>query len=103
MRKSILAMDESAIEKKFNKLVMLAGGLSFKWTGTLGCPDRIVIFFINGKTLIYFIELKAKNGKVRSSQIRFNKTLKAFGCNALILKGLEGINNFINEIKALRN
>lgn len=87
--------DEKTIEKYLRDRVIKKGGLCFKFTspGVKGVPDRIVIY----KGFVYFIELKAKNGKVSKMQKHIIEKIREQGIVALILFSKNEIDLFIKE------
>lgn len=90
-------MNESELERILVQEVKKEGGKAYKWTspGNVGVPDRIV-FFPGGE--IYFVELKADNGRARSLQLQQIRSLQEFGQWAGIVKGVSGLIEFFREI-----
>ena len=69
-------MRESAIERYLVKQVTKHGGLCIKITspGLIGMPDRLVVP-TDGN--MFFVELKAKRGRLSPAQLRRHAELKA--------------------------
>ena len=90
-------MRESELERILVNEVKKAGGKAYKWIspGNDGVPDRIV-FFPEGK--IYFVELKADNGRVRPQQKIQLDALNGFGQCAGVVAGMDGLIGFFREI-----
>ena len=90
-------MRESELERILVNEVKKAGGKAYKWVspGNDGVPDRIV-FFPEGK--IYFVELKADDGRVRPQQKIQLDALNGFGQYAGVVKGIGGLIEFFRFI-----
>lgn len=86
-------MRESRIEAYFVKRVKEAGGLSFKFVspGVRGVPDRIAIF----DRAVYFVELKATDGKPRPDQLRMHARMRAHGADVRVIFSKEDVDKFI--------
>lgn len=93
-------MEESTAELYLKNKVAQIGGKAYKFVspGVRGVPDRIVI--IPGGH-IYFIELKAKNKKLRPIQEIVCNQLKKLGCNVLVIDSKKLVDKFIDEVKVL--
>lgn len=89
-------MSESELERILVEEVKKEGGKAYKWTspGNTGVPDRIV-FFPGGE--IYFVELKADNGRIRPLQLRQVNYLRGLGQWAGVVKGISGLIDFFRE------
>lgn len=98
MKSKILEAD---IEAKFQKAVKAAGGKAYKFVspGTLGVPDRMVVF--PGRVIGY-VELKRPGEKPRPTQQKQINYLQSLGFYVTVLDSLEGIPNAIREIKEQR-
>nr|DAR26348.1 MAG TPA: Nuclease [Caudoviricetes sp.] len=92
-------MLEKEIEKFLVREVKKLGGISFKFIspGNAGVPDRIVILPI-GKVI--FVELKTDKGKLTKLQEVQIKKISDLGADARVLRGIEGVKEFINEIQS---
>ena len=92
-------MLEKEIEKFLVRQVKKLGGISFKFIspGNAGVPDRIVILPI-GKVI--FVELKTDKGKLTKLQEVQIKKISDLGADARVLRGIEGVKEFINEIQS---
>ena len=92
-------MLEQEIEKFLVREVKKLGGISFKFIspGNAGVPDRIVILPI-GKVI--FVELKTDKGKLTKLQEVQIKKISDLGADARVLRGIEGVKEFINEIQS---
>ena len=73
--------------------------ISFKFIspGNAGVPDRIVIL-PSGK--VVFVELKTDKGKLTKLQEVQIKKISDLGADARVLRGIEGVKEFINEIQS---
>ncbi|KGI42494.1 VRR-NUC domain-containing protein [Clostridium tetani] len=91
-------MEESRIEKRLKKEIEKLDGKALKFVspGMSGVPDRIILL---PQGRIVFIELKAPGKKPRSIQKYRIKELKNLGFRVEIIDSIEGVNNFIREIK----
>ena len=93
-------MRESAIEAKLVRLVRERGGLCFKFVspGNPGVPDRIVVT-PDGRTV--YVELKTEAGRLSPMQ-KFQRTeLQKRGADVRVLKGLEQVLAFVQEVMPL--
>lgn len=92
-------MLEKEVEKFLIREVKKLGGISFKFIslGNAGVPDRIVIL-PNGKVL--FAELKTDKGKLTKLQEVQIKKISDLGADVRVLRGIEGVKEFINEIQS---
>lgn len=91
-------MLEKEIERRFIKAVKAAGGKAYKFTspGNSGVPDRIVLM-PEGRT--WFVELKTETGRLSARQ-RYEKTeIEKLGHNYFLLRGEEGVNEFMEMVK----
>ena len=94
-----IKMLEKEVEKFLLREVKKIGGVSFKFIspGNAGVPDRIVIL-PNGK--VVFVELKTDRGKLTRLQGVQIKKISDLGADARVLRGIEGVREFINEIQS---
>lgn len=92
-------MLEKEVEKFLLREVKKIGGISFKFIspGNAGVPDRIVIL-PTGK--VVFVELKTDKGKLTRLQEVQIKKISNLGADARVLRGIEGVREFINEIQS---
>ena len=92
-------MLEKEIEKFLVREVKKLGGISFKFIspGNAGVPDRIVIL-PSGR--VVFAELKTDKGKLTKLQEVQIKKISDLGADARVLRGIEGVKEFINEIQS---
>lgn len=92
-------MIEKEVEKFLVREVKKIGGISFKFIspGNAGVPDRIVIL-PNGR--VVFVELKTDKGKLTKLQEVQIKKISDLGADARVLRGIEGVKEFINEIQS---
>ena len=92
-------MLEKEVEKFLVREVKKLGGISFKFIspGNAGVPDRIVIL-PSGKVI--FVELKTDKGKLTKLQEAQIKKISDLGADARVLRGIEGVKKFINEIQS---
>lgn len=91
-------MLEKDIEKKLVDGVKKLGGRAFKWAspGNVGVPDRIII--LPGGRII-FVELKTERGVVRPVQKVMISLLRGLGCDVRVLKGINDVTGFLEEIR----
>lgn len=94
-----IKMLEKEVEKFLVREVKKIGGVSFKFIspGNAGVPDRIVML-PNGK--VVFVELKTDKGKLTKLQEVQIKKISNLGADARVLRGIEGVREFINEIQS---
>lgn len=94
-----IKMLEKEVEKFLVREVKKIGGVSFKFIspGNAGVPDRIVML-PNGK--VVFVELKTDKGKLTKLQEVQIKKISNLGADARVLRGIEGVKEFINEIQS---
>ena len=90
-------MRESAIEARLVKLVRERGGLCLKFTspGNPGVPDRIVVT-PDGRTV--YVELKTEVGRLANIQRWQLDELRRRGADVRVLKGLEAVKEFVEEV-----
>lgn len=93
-----IKMLEKEVEKFLVREVKKLGGISFKFIspGNAGVPDRIVIL-PSGKVI--FVELKTDKGKLTKLQEVQIKKISDLGADARVLRGIEGVKEFINGIQ----
>lgn len=91
-------MTERSVEKYLRESVSLCKGIAYKFTspGNAGVPDRLVVV-PGGK--VYFVELKRPGGKTTALQEAQIKKLRSLGCDARVIDSLEGVREFIDEIR----
>lgn len=94
-----IKMLEKEVEKFLLREVKKIGGVSFKFIspGNAGVPDRIVML-PNGK--VVFVELKTDKGKLTKLQEVQIKKISNLGADARVLRGIEEVKEFINEIQS---
>lgn len=92
-------MLEKEVEKYLVREIKKLGGVSFKFIspGNAGVPDRIVML-PNGR--VVFVELKTDKGKLTKLQEVQIKKISNLGADARVLRGIEGVRMFINEIQS---
>lgn len=92
-------MLEKEVEKFLVREVKKLGGISFKFIspGNAGVPDRIAIL-PNGR--VVFAELKTDKGKLTRLQGVQIKKISDLGADVRVLRGMEGVKEFINEIQS---
>lgn len=91
-------MLEKEIEKKLVREVRKMGGRAYKWVspGNGGVPDRIVVM-PGGE--ITFVELKTDTGRLSKLQEKQIRTLTELGCCPTVVKGEEGLNEFLEALR----
>ena len=90
-------MLEKDIEKVLVDGVKKLGGRAYKWVspGNSGVPDRIVI--LPNQPPI-FVELKTEKGKLTELQQVQIKRLRNLGQQVEIVKGIQGVEQFFEEL-----
>ena len=93
-----IKMLEKEVEKFLVREVKKLGGISFKFIspGNAGVPDRIVILPSGN---VVFAELKTDKGKLTKLQEVQIKKISDLGADVRVLRGVEGVKEFINEIQ----
>ena len=92
-------MRESTIESRLVREVRKLGGLCYKFTspGAPGVPDRIIIL---PGGLVVFVELKTEIGRLAKIQKWQIEELRKRGANVRVLKGMDQVLAFLEEVKA---
>ena len=89
-------MLERSIEKKFCEMIRQRGGLTYKFTSSEnGVPDRIVITLAG---VVWFVELKTKQGRLSKIQSHQISRLKEHGANVRVIRGWDAAKKFIEEV-----
>lgn len=90
-------MRERDIEARLVRMVRERGGLCYKFVspGNDGVPDRIVIT-PDGRTI--YVELKSERGRLSALQAHQLQELRRCGADARVLKGLEQVRAFVEEV-----
>ena len=78
-------MRESVIEKKVSDYAKLLGWWTSKFTGTVGCPDRL---FIRDSKVI-FVEFKAPGKLPRPLQAKIIERMKIKGATVYVVDDIE--------------
>ena len=88
---------ESTIERRLVQGVKARGGLCWKFVspGTTGVPDRVVI---TRRGEVWFVELKAEDGRLSDRQALALRQLKERGAYAVVLIGREDVDRFLEVI-----
>ena len=88
---------ESAVERRLRQGVLRAGGLCWKFVspGMSGVPDRIVV---TPRGEVWFVELKAEDGRLSPRQAMILQQLKDRGANAVVLIGRADVERFLEMI-----
>lgn len=89
---------EREIEQKLVQGVQALGGRAYKFVspGNTGVPDRLVIL---PGGLICFVELKTDTGRLSTIQTVQIGRLKALGADVLVVKGLLGVQHFLESCR----
>lgn len=90
-----MSIRERKIEHYLNDEVAQLGGITYKWTGTTGAPDRIVIL----ATVVWFVEVKTVDGALSPVQQRRHNEMLSRGAKVITVYGYEGVDEFIKELK----
>lgn len=96
--KNVTVESEKVIERKLAEAVKANGGMCIKLLcdNLLGLPDRMVLMPHNK---IAFVELKTTGQKPRRIQVFMHNKLRNLGFRVEVIDTVEGVNNFINNIK----
>ena len=88
---------ENQVEGYLHKRVVEAGGKTYKWVSPscVGVPDRIVVM-PGGE--VYFVEVKALDGRLSFVQERRVWELIKLGANVHVLYGTEDVDLFMETI-----
>jgi hypothetical protein len=87
---------ESAVESHLRLEVRKLGGTAIKLLPTIkGLPDRLIVM-PGGR--VYFVELKAANGRVSAAQRLWHDRLRALGCHVAVLFDKADVSLWIREI-----
>lgn len=80
-----------------NKIRLRYGGLVLKLAPSIkGMPDRLVV--IPGGQM-FFVELKAPNGRLSEAQKHFHERLKSLGSPVAVISSIEDADQWINVLK----
>ena len=90
-------MLERDIERQLCRIVKERGGLTYKFVSpnSPGVPDRIVI---TPDGAVFFVELKTLKGKLSPIQRWQISEMKKRKTNVRIVKGIEGVKEFVEEV-----
>lgn len=88
-------MLEKQVESYLREQVRKHGGECYKWTGTMGAPDRIV--FLPGG-VVKFVEVKTTDGKVSKIQKVIHKRLADLGTEVVVVWNKGDVDEFIGSI-----
>ncbi len=88
---------ESSLERLLKKKIEELGGLCLKFTspGTIGVPDRLVIF----EGLHVFVEMKRPGGRVSAAQERFKLRLEKHKARVWVVMSREDIEQLVEFIR----
>jgi len=86
---------ENKVEVYLDRCVKKVGGLTRKWTGLAGVPDRIVII----KGDVWFVEIKTVDGRLSEIQKREHVRLRDVGARVFTAHGKEGVDEFMEMFK----
>ena len=95
-------MTEKQIERKLVEGIKKMCGVALKLVpaSMMGIPDRLVL--MNGGKM-WFVELKAEDGKVSMKQEKMIKKLRDMGFDAKVVEGLSGVDEFLEVARSVRN
>lgn len=86
---------EKHIESYLMKCSREIGGECWKWTGTLGVPDRIIL--LPGGRVI-FVEVKQRSGRLSKMQIHIHEKMRKLGMDVRVVWSKEDVDELIREI-----
>ncbi len=97
-----MGKEENRVEQLLCKGVKDLGGKTFKFIspGMAGVPDRIVI--LPGGA-VHFVELKSDTGRPSRQQERRISQLRKLGTTALVLRGREEVEHYLDNCRELMN
>jgi hypothetical protein len=92
-------MLEKEVERKMRKQIRELGGMYQKWVdpGETGNPDRIVITPFG---VVWFVEMKTQDGRLRKKQAWYAGELKKRNANVCTIHGWDEAKKFIEEVFA---
>lgn len=90
-----MGVRENKVERSLKTEVKALGGTSYKWTGTPGVPDQIVIVTGN----VWLVEIKTIDGVLSPAQKRRHSELSDHGAQVRTVYGELGVREFIEEVK----
>jgi len=90
-------MGEKAIEKYLKSEVKKAGGLSYKFSSPAhrGVPDQLILLYQE----VWFVEVKAPNGKLSRLQIKCMDEMSALGASVWTVYSKEDVDEFLRCCK----
>jgi hypothetical protein len=90
-------MTEREIERRMREMIKQRGGLTYKFTSPQnpGVPDRIVI---TPRGVIWFVELKSKNGRLSKMQCWQTAELEERNANVRVIRGWNEAEAFVREV-----
>lgn len=90
---------ESRVEGKLRSEARRRGWLTYKLAspGTAGMPDRLVI---TGAGKVWFVELKAEDGRLSPAQRKRIRELQEHGARAEIAYGMVGVQLLLARMDA---
>lgn len=88
---------ESAVERRLVSGVKARGGLCWKFVspGCAGVPDRIVVTRTGE---VWFVELKADDGRLSPRQAMIQRMLKDRGARSVVLIGRDDVDRFLEVV-----
>jgi hypothetical protein len=88
---------EKQVERYLHDKITQLGGTTYKWASPShrGVPDRLCVL-PGGR--IYMVEVKTEAGRPSRLQLSVHKKLRTLGCDARILYGTKGVDEFISQI-----
>ena len=91
---------EKHLEARLKFEIRQEGGEAFKFVcpGMRGAPDRIVI--VAGR--LWFVETKTDVGSLSPLQRAFHKLLNRLGFPVHVVKNIDQLNTFLNEVRTAR-
>lgn len=90
-----MGIRERKIETYLHDEVARLGGLTYKWTGAAGVPDRIVIL----EGAVWFVEVKTVDGTLSPVQRRRHTEISSRLARVTTVYGHHGVDEFIKELR----
>lgn len=87
-------MREKDVENYLVTVVEAIGGLCWKWTGTMGAPDRVVV--ASGE--VYFVEVKRPGGRLSAWQKKRHQQIRDAGGRVVVVWDKNDVDEFVSSL-----